>query len=420
MICCNAQVDIVMKLKFYGLAIVLWATAPCLAVAQSGNCVDADPSSVLSGITGDFELSIDPQDGAQHVIFTSNVTSSSKAIQNVVVAQLDGQTGMVVAGTLTTVADNFRGNSRQNGPTWMYTPQAQLGIIYKGADGVHGVYRSPQPASWNDFSYNYDGSLASGSPLALPTTTRAAYPGNGPNAPTEAATYAQYLGHCTSLCYAAYNTGLATDVAIALQPYGYTDLTSTQAVKDGSLYISACSSTVPCGLFQAKIDGAGGFSSFLRIASIDKNEGTRLAAAQHPVTGTTVIFTNGHGNTIDVWQQLGDGAALQLLGEVSVPSDADHYRAAAGSTLVVLNYLVRSGDSQGNYTIPISANGSTLVVGSSTLISSVASGAEFDWFPAADQWGLFYQKVKLKSGGGDTSPQVPANKQEYVRCWITP
>ena len=297
----------------------------------------------------------------------------------------------------------------------MYTPTGQLGIIYKAADGVHGVFRSTPPMAWNDFSYNYDGSPTSGSPVVLPNTSRGAYPGNSPDAPVEQATYAQYLGHCSSLCYAAYNTGLATDVEAALSPMGYKSFTSTQATKDASLYISACNAANSCGLFQAKIDDEGGFDSYHQIVSTGSNAPTHLAAAQHPVTGTAVIFTNSNTNAIRVWQQSIAGGPLSSVGSVSAPSGADHFRALSSSTQVVLNFLVRSGKDKGSYTIAVNASGTTLTAGPSNQVSTAASGTEMQWYPSAGLWAIFYQKEQVGSGGAGKLPH-----QQYIRCWVTP
>jgi hypothetical protein len=93
-----------------------------------------------------------------------------------------------------------------------------------------------------------------------------------------------------------------------------------------------------------------------------------------------------------------------LLTKVPVNSTADHFRAQASNTQAVLTYLVRQGSGMGTYAIPVSANGSSLVVGSADFIATQSSGAEFDWFPAAGQWALTY---RTHTGG-------------YARCWQVP
>ena len=395
-----------MKLFMLICAALMAAVAP--ALAASGNCIDADPTSILARVTGDFELSIDPQDPAQNVIFLSNISKQATTPQRVIIAQLDGQTGIVMPDSLTTIATNFLGSSQMNGPSWVYTPSAQLGILFVGTGGVHAIYRSSQPAAWNDFLFNYNGSVASQVPIILPNTSSGAYPGNPPDPPTEAATYPQYMGTCKSLCYAAYNSGIPTDVAPALVPYGYTATTSIQGIKDGSLLISACATSTSCGLFQAKIDNAGGFSSFKQIAATGSDASVSLAVAQHPVTGTTVIFADGAGSTINVWQQTTTNGPLSLIGAVVVPVGAEHFRAGSSNTQVVLNYFIRSGGSIGSYTIPVSAVGSTLTVGASKKVSLIADGSELDWFPAAAQWVIFYRKSTLQG------------VKQYTRCFVTP
>jgi hypothetical protein len=385
---------------------LLVSLSPAWADAQTGGqCADADPSSVLAAITGDFELSNDPQDPNQHILFLSNVTGGgSLAPQNVVVARMDAQSGLAIAGSLTTIANNFQGNSNENGPAWMETPQGQLGILYTGVGGVHAAYRASQPTTWNQFRYNYDQSATLGSPTVLPNTSSGAYPGNPVNPPSTAATYPQYMGACTSLCYAAYNSGIATDVSATLAPNGYTALTSTQANVDGWLYISACKTTGACGLYQGKINGAGGLTNFQQIAPTGTIGVARLAASQHPLTGAEVLFTNGAGNSVNVWMQAINGGPLTLIATVPAAPGADHFRANNSATQVVLNYFVRSGTYVGSYTVPVGASGTALLVGSSKMISVHASGTEFQWFPAADQWAIYYRTT--------TTP--------YVRCWVTP
>jgi hypothetical protein len=395
-------------MKFFVLmcGAMLGAAFPALA-QQSEDCINADPTSILSNIAGDFQLALDPQDPDQHIIFLSNVSKESNAPQDIDIAQLDGQTGKVVAGSLTVIATNFFGSSQMNGPRWMYTPQGQLGIIYVGTGGVHGAYRSSPPTAWNIFPLNYNGSATGGSASVLPNTSSGAYPAATDDPPTQFATYPQYLGTCTSLCYAAFDGGTATDVSATLAPDGYAAVNATQSTRDGVIVISACAtSTSSCGLFQAKIDGAGGLTNFKQIASTGSPASPSLAVEKHPVTGTTVVFSQGAGDTIDVWEQTTNAGMLSLIGTVTVPTGAVHYRATASATQVVLNFIVRSGAAIGNYTIPVSATGTTLTVGSSNRISMFSGGTDLQWFPAAGKFGFYYRE--------------PTSGQQYTRCWVTP
>ncbi|MBS0561580.1 MAG: hypothetical protein JSR21_16145, partial [Proteobacteria bacterium] len=130
---------------------------PAAGQAATGNCVPADPSGVLAGITGDYQLTVDPQDAQGSVIFTSNTTGGVLAKQNVVVAKLDGSTGTVIPGSLTVIANNFYANSYINGPEWFYSPQGSLGVIYPAAGGLALALRSSTPSAWNAFGYDYSG-----------------------------------------------------------------------------------------------------------------------------------------------------------------------------------------------------------------------------------------------------------------------
>jgi hypothetical protein len=217
---------------------------------------------------------------------------------------MDGATGQVIAGSLTVVANNFQGNSNQNGPSWMRTPTGQLGILYVAADGVHGAFRAAKPTSWNAFAYDYTGAPTNGLPPVLPDTLPGLYPGNPWQPPGEAATIPQYQPPCSGICFGAYNRGMLTDVKAVVAGMGYSSDNATQTPWDGFLYISACKTgTTTCSLFQSKIDGAGGLSSFVKIASTGGKSTKSAGAVTHPITGTTVLFTNETPGYVSVWEQ---------------------------------------------------------------------------------------------------------------------
>src|SRR4051812_34504518 len=87
-----------------------------LAPVWAQECNNADPWLQLTAVGGDFELKVDPQDPKQNLIYISNV---SKGASKVVAARVDGQTGQVMFGSLTTIADNFYGQSEINGPEFV-------------------------------------------------------------------------------------------------------------------------------------------------------------------------------------------------------------------------------------------------------------------------------------------------------------
>ena len=181
---------------------------------------------------------------------------------------------------------------------------------------------------------------------------------------------------------------------------------TAQAPNDGYIYISACDTTNSCGLYEAQIDGAGSFvaGTFQKLASVGSVAPVQLAAARHLMTGTTVLFSNEGTMMVDVWEQPAAGGALSLVKRVPVTSNG-HYRAEFSPTEVVLNYLIRWGASAGSYTIPVTANGTTLVIGASKRISRISSGSELDWFPAANRWAINYRSALQKV---------------LTRCWVTP
>jgi hypothetical protein len=125
---------------------------------SSSDCVDADPSSVLAGIQGDFELNVDPQDPAGNLIYISNVSNAQVfGPSSIVAARVDGVTGIVVPGSLITIANNFFGEAKANGPEFVELPTGELGVLYGGQGGVHGVFRSATPTTWNGFGFDVYG-----------------------------------------------------------------------------------------------------------------------------------------------------------------------------------------------------------------------------------------------------------------------
>jgi hypothetical protein len=402
-----------MKRLLLGSAMLLAAVVP--AVAQSGTgCQNADPNGILANVNGDYELATDPTD-PNHILFESNVTPNSTAPQNVVVAQLDGQTGRAVPGSFTVVANNFSGLSKENGPEWMETPDGRLGIIYAGVGGIYGVYRAASPSSWNAFQFNWDGTASAGSPSLLPDTLSGVYPGTPIAPPTTGVTIPQAFGSCTTTCYGAYNSGKTTDVGpvIAAQGYVYSNSTQPQgsSSSDGLVYIAACQGSA-CGIYEAKIDGNGGLTFLQQVASTGSWAVTRMAVGVHPVTGNLVMFTDAPGNVVNVWQQQPVSAPpypqFTLIGTVPVPASYDHFRTRPSPSKLLLVFFVRKGAPLGVYSITVSASGGNLVVPSSpTLLSSATSGgSELKFFPLAAKWALIYRTT--------VSPSA------YTRCWVTP
>ncbi|MBS0561581.1 MAG: hypothetical protein JSR21_16150 [Proteobacteria bacterium] len=377
------------------------------AIQTSGSCATIDPNGELAGVTGDFELTADPDDPQGRVLFVSNTMGGTVATQNVVVARLDGTTGTMIPGSLTTVATNFYGNSDINGPEWFRTPQGNLGIVYAGQGGVHLALRASPARTWNGFQYDYSGAPTNGSPPPLPNTIPGSYP-NPPNQPPAAESYySSYQGNCVGQCFANYQGGVATDVGRVLQAQGMKLQVMQPSPWDGYIYYSACKSGGgACGLYTAAIDGKGGLTAQTLVARTGLQPARQIAPYRHPVTGMTVVFTDGSTTDVAVWAHPMPNAQMALLANVPVPPGSGHYRAAASDTQVVLNFLIQRGQGTaiGSYTIAVSAapNGA-LSPSPANRISGEASGSELDWYPAAGMWRIVYRRT-----------------QGYVGCWVTP
>lgn len=370
-----------------------------VTAAPSSNCTIADPSGVLASVGGDFEIAVDPQDPAGNAIFVANLASGASSV---VAARINGVSGQVVNQTLTPIANNFLGQTKIQGPEFVQRPTGELGVLYAGPGGVHAVFRSRIPAAWNDLVYDVTGAPTGGSPPVLPASSDGAYP-KGP-LPLGQNTYGQWRGTCQGICYGSFGSNVTTDVVAVLTPQGFTAASGAQSPRDGYVFLGLCDANDACGIYEAQIDNAGGFTegSFQLLAEVN-DAPAQLAAARHPVTGATVLFSDGGSRTIDVWQQPAGGGPLSLVAHVSA-NKHEHFRAETSATQVVLHYLSAALLADGSFTIPVSANGTSLVAGASKKISSYGHGAEFLWLPAANKWALLYR------GSGN----VP------TRCWVTP
>ena len=381
-------------------AFLLLSTATSSLAQVNPDCINADPSSVLAGINGDFELLVDPQDPAQNVIYISNVGSGASSV---VVAHINGLSGQVVPGSLHVIADNYQGNTRINGPEFVQTPGGELGILYSGPGGVHGAFRRSNAQVWYNFSFDLTGAPTNGSPSKLPTSI-GAYP--WPPIPLGQHTYGQYFGNCSDngaqpvdWCYGALGFGVSTDVGAVLKPQGFSISYTVQSPRDGYIFISACQDS-NCGLFEGKINNAGGLV-LTTVSALTQQAPVWVAAARHPVTGTTVLFSDHGSNLIDVWEQPARGGALKKICSVPAVTGSYHYTTKSDTTQVVLHYYGPQKGIGGSYTIAVTASGRTLIAGNSKKISVFSNGTELIWLPAATAWAFY-----------SYSP--------FERCWVTP
>lgn len=371
---------------------------------DAATCTNADPLGLVTNVNGDFELNVDPQDASNNVLFTSNTTTGSG---NIVVARIDGQTGQVTA--LTTVATNFYGKTSVNGPEWYQKPTGELGMLYAGIGGVHAIFRSANPPQWDAFLYDVNGApVKNGAAPVLFNTTDGAYPALAP--PLLDPIYGQWLGACQSQCYGGIQSTQATDISVPLAAEG---LTYTIAAFNGNrsryVFISACDASQNCGIYEAAIDDNGGFmaGTFKKLIST-QGASQHLASGRHPVTGDTVLFSQGTKNgsdAINVWRQPATGGGLTLLSQVPVVANTRHYGTLNDATRLVMIYEVtQTSQTVDTYTIAVSASGSSLVVGSPKKISAGSTiNQELVWFPAINQWAAYYK-----------------NSSGFTRCWINP
>ena len=138
------------------------------------------------------------------------------------------------------------------------------------------------------------------------------------------------------------------------------------------------------------------------VSALTQEAPLNVAAVRHPVTGTTVVFSNHGSNLIDVWEQPASGGALNLIRSVPAVTGNYHYSIRSSSpSEVVLHYHGPQRGIGGSYTIPVTASGSTLIVGDSKKISVFSNATKLIWLPAANAWAFY-----------SFSP--------FNRCWVTP
>ncbi len=377
------------------------------ALAITSGCNNADPNRVVSNINGDFEVSRDPQDPSGNLIYTAN---SVNGAGRVVVARIDGTSGNVIAGSLTTVATNWLGQSVVNGPEVVQKPDGRVGILYAGPGGVHGVFRSNPPLAWNDFAFSNSGSEVGTNAPALGPTIDGHYPGAGMI--FKQYTYVEFPENFDKFI-GSLTGGSLTNLKSTMTSAGLTFTSFGLSPRDGYVFMTANSPTLGPGIYEAAIDGNGGFTpgSLIRLANTAAPGNSRevLSAILHPVTNEIVLYVGtgvagSQNGTISVFSQSPSGGPLRLLKNVSGQLTS-HYRTEADSRKTVLHYYMneRSLRRQASYTLSVTASGGQLVVGSPKRISSRTRGAELVWFSATNQFALFYR-----------------SNNTFTRCLVTP
>jgi hypothetical protein len=245
---------------------------------------------------------------------------------------------------------------------------------------------------WYDFALDIHGAMSSGS--LLPTSI-GQYPLS--SNPLGHSTYGQLPGKRNQggRAFGALGFGVATDLQAVLSPQGFTISDAVQSPRDTYFLMSACR-VLPnqpnslCGLYEGQIDNAGGLvSNTVTMVAQTQQAAASIAAAQHPVTGTTVVFSEDGSSFIDVWEQPASGGALTLIANVPTPTPSHHYRASSDTTQVVLHYYGPTTRVGGSYIIPVTASGGKLVAGAGKLINVFNNGSELVFLPAANQWAFY-------------------------------
>lgn len=372
-------------------------------MANSINSVDVDPSGELDKLNGDFEMIVDPQDPNGNLLYTVHGKDGLSAVY---VARIDGLTGMLIPESTTKIAANYYGERFWNGPEFIQQPNGPLGILYRGPNGVHGVFRdfSPNdngPTTWNNFAFDVDGDPITGDPQPLLSTTVGRYPGVA--TPLGLKNYWEFDTTTGKSFVGPLSGGQNTDLDQTLKAEGLQYSAHTMSPRDGYVYMSASSSSGGSGIYEAQIDGAGGFTpgSLTKIATTPVVPYTSIVAQRHPVTGSIVLFTRSKtSQLVSAWEQPSSGGQLTLIDQVMGNGKIGHFRAEVDQSQVVLHYLVkqnRRGDtdaaSSGGYALSVTATDADMLVASDIKkISAVSGSSELVWMPAIDKWALFYKQ----------------------------
>ncbi len=216
--------------------------APAALAIPSG-CSNSDPSGVVSSIKGDFELAGDPQDASGSILFTSNNVNGAGSV---VVARIDGTSGNLIAGSLTTVATNWLGQSVINGPEFVQKPDGRLGILFAGPEGVHGVFRSNPPLAWNDFAFSNSGFPVGTSAPALGPTIGGNYAGAGMIFKQYA--YYEYNASVDNAFFGSLTGGSLTNMVATMTSAGLTGATVAHSPRDRYVFMDATSPTLGPGI----------------------------------------------------------------------------------------------------------------------------------------------------------------------------
>ncbi len=152
-----------------------------------------DPSNGIPS-QSDWELLLDPADSSRLLMVGNDPTGLQVTDpQPINLTALDGETGLCPddgSGPVCSwyeLADDYTGYFRVNGPEFIQADLegsghfADLGVIYRGPDGVHGIFRD-EGDDWWDLRYEVVGiddlaEVTASSPAALPGSPPNANPG---------------------------------------------------------------------------------------------------------------------------------------------------------------------------------------------------------------------------------------------------
>ena len=395
------------------IAIVLfWASSSisaenCEAVLQ----IAGEPSAKRFG---DIEITADPEDPLDNLLFVVNIGEDQENGAKIFVAQLDRLTGLLTEEEPSLIAKNYVGERVINGPEFAYHPDYGTGVLFAGPYGVHGAWRKRESLSWDAFDSDlYGFPFPKNNPPPLPGTTPLNYPKGSP--PFGTTTFIEWPGATGEKKAGNYADLTYTPLNRAIEDLGYeADYTQLHPGEDGYIVFSGCSlprsETSNCGIFEVQIDGAGGLipDTFLKltpsnsVAAYSSTDKLKIEAGIHPATREFVVFAKQEGK-LDIWVADSVHSPASRFGTLNnLPRDASHFMQTSGANELLVHFIVRAGIRRGSYLI--SYDGATVTW---RKISQASAGSELVYFPANNRLALYYKK-----------PNPTKTRTTLFRCWV--
>jgi hypothetical protein len=391
------------KMRNWAQLPLILASISVLLYSQAVHPADATDCEVVArdlGKFGDFEITVDPTDPASNLLIVGNI-GENLAGTPIIVAQLDGYTGKLLAGP-TVIAEDFTGIKIINGPEFAFSEYQNLGVLYAGPYGVHAAWRFG--GSWDEFHYDVWGNTFPGSPPPLPGTEPGRYPQGAP--PFGVRTVAEFFGRfnnqCPGRCYGLLFDSVYTTLSTSLIPLGLEQGQSTlHPTADGYVIFSACELlSGACAVYEIAIDGSGGVleSTLQRLVEPDHRfrDMVDILATVHPSSKNIVVY----GLSSDGFVILESSAAHVPLTLsrlfTDLPDEPIHMRITESPKALYLHFIDRRGLDQGSYVSRYRKSPQA-----PKFISLRGTGAELVFMSAASRLALFYKE-----------------KKNFVRCWV--